>query len=55
MVEGAALAAQLGTECRACITVAPQILCYQQSFWSNNGYIVSNSEFFARSSQVIPH
>ncbi|KAL2259485.1 hypothetical protein VTK26DRAFT_6826 [Humicola hyalothermophila] len=42
LVEGAALAAQLGTECRACITTAPQVLCYQQSFWSDDGHIVSN-------------
>ncbi|GAB1313339.1 glycoside hydrolase 15 protein [Madurella fahalii] len=43
LVEGAALAAQLGTECRACITVAPHVLCFQQSFWrSQGGYVVSN-------------
>ncbi|KAL1838780.1 hypothetical protein VTJ49DRAFT_2208 [Mycothermus thermophilus] len=43
LVEGAHLAAQLGTECRACITTAPQVLCFQQSFWKQNGgYIVSN-------------
>ncbi|KAK4148843.1 Glucoamylase [Chaetomidium leptoderma] len=43
LVEGASLAAQLDTECRACITVAPHVLCFQQSFWkANGGYIVSN-------------
>ncbi|AEO61583.1 glycoside hydrolase family 15 protein, partial [Thermothelomyces thermophilus ATCC 42464] len=43
LVEGAALAAQLGTECSACITVAPQVLCFQQSFWNpSGGYVVSN-------------
>jgi glucoamylase len=48
LVEGAALAAQLGTECRACITVAPQVLCYQQSFWNSAGYVVSNRESLLR-------
>jgi len=43
LVEGAHLAAQLGLECRACTTVAPHVLCYQQSFWNSNGnYINSN-------------
>ncbi|KAL2017274.1 hypothetical protein VTK56DRAFT_2343 [Thermocarpiscus australiensis] len=43
LVEGAALAAQLGTSCRACTTVAPHVLCFQQSFWKpSQGYIVSN-------------
>ncbi|KAK4122603.1 carbohydrate-binding module family 20 protein [Parathielavia appendiculata] len=43
LVEGADLAAQLGTECRACITVAPHVLCFQQSFWkASGGYVVSN-------------
>ncbi|AEO71343.1 glycoside hydrolase family 15 protein [Thermothielavioides terrestris NRRL 8126] len=43
LVEGAALAAQLGTECRACITAAPHILCFQQTFWkADGGYVVSN-------------
>jgi glucoamylase len=44
LVEGASLAAQLGTECRACITTAPHVLCYQQTFWNSGGYIVSNRE-----------
>ncbi|KAK3297726.1 Six-hairpin glycosidase-like protein [Chaetomium fimeti] len=43
LVEGAALAAQLGTECGACLTTAPHVLCFQQSFWkSSEGYVVSN-------------
>ncbi|KAL2195879.1 Six-hairpin glycosidase-like protein [Corynascus similis CBS 632.67] len=43
LVEGAALAAQLDTECRACITVAPQVLCFLQTFWNpSGGYVVSN-------------
>ncbi|KAL2160084.1 hypothetical protein VTH06DRAFT_1739 [Thermothelomyces fergusii] len=43
LVEGAALASQLNTECSACIIVAPQVLCFQQSFWNpSGGYVVSN-------------
>ncbi|KAK3304296.1 Six-hairpin glycosidase-like protein [Chaetomium strumarium] len=43
LVEGAYLAAQLNTTCNACITVAPQVLCFQQTFWSASGsYVVSN-------------
>ncbi|KAH6620958.1 Six-hairpin glycosidase-like protein [Chaetomium sp. MPI-SDFR-AT-0129] len=43
LVEGADLAAQLSTECRACITVAPQVLCFLQTFWNpNGGFVVSN-------------
>ncbi|KAK4101411.1 carbohydrate-binding module family 20 protein [Parathielavia hyrcaniae] len=43
LVEGAALAAQLDTECRACVTVAPHVLCFQQSFWkASGGHVVSN-------------
>ncbi|KAK0708998.1 Six-hairpin glycosidase-like protein [Lasiosphaeria miniovina] len=42
LVEGAALASQLGTTCAACTTVAPQVLCFLQRFWSSSGYVVSN-------------
>ncbi|KAL2265375.1 hypothetical protein VTJ83DRAFT_6475 [Remersonia thermophila] len=43
LVEGALLATQLDTECRACVTVAPDVLCFQQSFWKQSaGHIVSN-------------
>lgn len=42
LVQGAALASSLGTSCTACTTVAPQILCFLQRFWSPSGYIVSN-------------
>lgn len=45
LVEGAALASSLGTSCTACTSVAPQILCFLQRFWSSSsGYIVANSK-----------
>ena len=40
LTEGAALATQLGQTCTGC-AVAPQVLCFLQSFW-NGQYIVSN-------------
>lgn len=40
LVEGAALASKLGQTCTGC-AVAPQILCFLQSFW-NGAYITSN-------------
>lgn len=43
LVEGSAIAAELGTSCAGCSSQAPQILCFLQSFWSpSNGYIVAN-------------
>ncbi|KFY19519.1 hypothetical protein V491_04391 [Pseudogymnoascus sp. VKM F-3775] len=43
LVEGIAFAARIGKTCNNCATVAPQILCYQQSYWSSSGnYIISN-------------
>ncbi|KAM0322023.1 hypothetical protein ACHAQA_009766 [Verticillium albo-atrum] len=43
LVEGIALAQLLGTTCNGCANIAPQILCFQQRFWSSsNGYVVSN-------------
>lgn len=43
LVEGIAFAARIGKTCSNCATVAPQILCYQQYYWTSNGnYIVSN-------------
>ncbi|KAG8160129.1 hypothetical protein KVR01_009665 [Diaporthe batatas] len=42
LVQGAALASSLGTSCTACTTVAPQVLCFLQRFWSSSGYIVAN-------------
>ena len=41
LVEGAALASQLGQSCDGCSTQAPLILCFLQSFWSGS-YIVAN-------------
>ncbi|OBT96781.2 hypothetical protein VE01_04144 [Pseudogymnoascus verrucosus] len=43
LVEGIAFAARIGKTCNNCATVAPQILCYQQYYWTSNGnYIISN-------------
>lgn len=42
LVEGSAFAKSVGSSCNACDAVAPQVLCFQQSFWNNNGYVVSN-------------
>ncbi|KAL1649569.1 glycoside hydrolase 15 protein [Diplodia intermedia] len=43
LVEGSALAAQVGDSCDYCDSQAPLVLCFQQSFWNSNGnYIVSN-------------
>ncbi|KAI1318082.1 glycoside hydrolase family 15 protein [Xylariaceae sp. FL0255] len=43
LVEGSNLAKSLGTTCTACDAIAPQVLCFLQSFWSSSqGYIISN-------------
>lgn len=43
LIEGSALALQLGKSCTYCDSQAPQILCFLQSFWSSSqGYIVAN-------------
>ncbi|KAL8296726.1 hypothetical protein RB597_006037 [Gaeumannomyces tritici] len=43
LVEGSTLAKALGESCASCDRVAPQILCFLQSFWSPSGnYVVSN-------------
>ena len=43
LVEGSSLASLLGTTCAACDAIAPQILCFQQRFWSSSlGYVISN-------------
>ncbi|KAG0646292.1 hypothetical protein D0Z07_8248 [Hyphodiscus hymeniophilus] len=43
LVEGSALAAQLGKSCTYCDSQAPQVLCFLQSFWgSSQGYILAN-------------
>lgn len=41
LVEGQALAEQIGTTCISCESQAPQILCFLQSFW-NGELVVSN-------------
>ncbi|KAF4623996.1 hypothetical protein G7Y89_g14180 [Cudoniella acicularis] len=43
LVEGSALATQLGKSCSYCDSQAPQVLCFLQSFWgSSQGYILAN-------------
>ncbi|ROW03824.1 hypothetical protein VMCG_05402 [Cytospora schulzeri] len=43
LVQGSALASVLGKTCTGCSDIAPQILCFLQSFWSSSGgYIVAN-------------
>lgn len=45
LVDGAALATALGTSCSACTTIAPQILCFLNSYWqSSAGYVVVNTQ-----------
>lgn len=41
LVEGAALAEELGQECEGCADSAPDVLCFTQSFWVGS-YIDSN-------------
>ncbi|KAI4264070.1 MAG: hypothetical protein L6R42_000808 [Xanthoria sp. 1 TBL-2021] len=41
LVEGQAFAQQIGTDCAACRTQAPEVLCFLQSFW-NGGFVTSN-------------
>ncbi|KAI1381523.1 carbohydrate-binding module family 20 protein [Hypoxylon crocopeplum] len=43
LVEGSALAKSLGQTCTACDAVAPQVLCFLQTFWSSSGgYALAN-------------
>ncbi|KAJ9149400.1 Glucoamylase [Pleurostoma richardsiae] len=43
LVEGSALASSLGTSCSSCDSIAPQVLCFLQTFWSSSsGYILAN-------------
>ncbi|KAK8086912.1 Glucoamylase [Apiospora phragmitis] len=43
LVEGSNLAKTLGNSCSACDAIAPQVLCFQQSFWSSSGnYALAN-------------
>ncbi|XEV07362.1 hypothetical protein FSHL1_012649 [Fusarium sambucinum] len=41
LVEGAALAKKLGKSCPDCVTNAPRVLCFLQTFWTG-GYVDSN-------------
>ena len=41
LVEGNALAQQIGKTCTSCLSQAPNILCFLQSFWNGN-YVVAN-------------
>ncbi|KAI0407103.1 family 15 glycosyl hydrolase [Xylaria palmicola] len=43
LVEGSALAKTLGSSCSACDAIAPQVLCFLQTFWSqSSGYMLAN-------------
>ncbi|KAH9898805.1 carbohydrate-binding module family 20 protein [Xylariomycetidae sp. FL2044] len=43
LVEGSRLAEALGTTCGACDAIAPQVLCFLQTFWSSSsGYTLAN-------------
>ena len=41
LVEGNALAQQIGKTCAACTSQAPSVLCFLQSFWNGN-YLIAN-------------
>ncbi len=41
LVEGNALAGQIGKSCPGCVSQAPQVLCFLQSYW-NGQYILAN-------------
>lgn len=44
LVQGATLASALGESATSYSAIAPQILCFLQSFWSSSsGYIIANS------------
>ncbi|CAK4030843.1 extracellular glucoamylase [Lecanosticta acicola] len=42
LVEGSALASQIGKSCSNCDSQAPQVLCFLQSYWTGS-YILSNT------------
>lgn len=42
LVEGSALASQIGKSCSTCDSQAPQILCFLQSYWTGS-YVLSNT------------
>lgn len=41
LVEGASLATSIGQTCTGCVSQAPQVLCFLQSFW-NGQYVTAN-------------
>ncbi|EEA23089.1 glycoside hydrolase 15 protein [Talaromyces marneffei ATCC 18224] len=41
LVEGSALATSLGQSCANCVSQAPQVLCFLQSYWTGS-YILAN-------------
>ena len=46
LIEGSALAADIGASCSACDSIAPQVLCFLQSFWSpSRGAMIANSSY----------
>ncbi|KXJ96895.1 glycoside hydrolase family 15 protein [Microdochium bolleyi] len=47
LVEGSVLAKSLGTTCAGCDAIAPQILCFQQTYWTTNngGYARANINY----------
>ncbi|KAJ1338227.1 glucoamylase [Microdochium nivale] len=47
LVEGSALAKVLGTTCSGCDAIAPQILCFEQTYWTTNlgGYARANINY----------
>jgi glucoamylase len=52
LVEGSALAKQLGKTCPYCDSQAPQVLCFLQSFWgASQGYILANINVGGRSAK----
>lgn len=42
LTEGASLATQLGTSCSNCVSQAPQVLCFLQSYWTGS-YMLANT------------
>ncbi|EME44137.1 glycoside hydrolase family 15 protein [Dothistroma septosporum NZE10] len=42
LVEGSALASQIGKTCTNCASQAPQVLCFLQSYWTGS-YVLSNT------------
>lgn len=54
LTEGSTLAKLLSTTCSGCDSIAPQVLCFLQKYWTSSGnYIVSNSKTYLVG--VCPH